>query len=134
MGTFATIFWYLEGLGLLGQKTFMPIQTLDLHRVDIRYTCPFAIFPLRESSNILLQNGGDTVFPGIVSAETIFSWKWKMWKFSYSFWIMAIFYSINWIVAAETIEGGKIFKGGNNTRKDGIWMLGWAFSSLHGIS
>ena len=30
-----------------------------------------------------------------------------MWKFSYSFRIMAIFYFINWIVATETIEGGK---------------------------
>ena len=27
----------------------------------------------------------------------------------YSFRIMAIFYFINWIVAAETIEGGKLF-------------------------
>ena len=26
---------------------------------------------------------------------------------------MAIFYFINWIVALETIEGGKLFKGGN---------------------
>ena len=32
-----------------------------------------------------------------------------MWKFSYSFHIMAIFYFINWIVATETIERGKLF-------------------------
>ena len=43
-----------------------------------------------------------------------------MWKFSYSFRIMAIFYSINWIVAVETIEWGKLFKGGNYSRKYGI--------------
>ena len=35
----------------------------------------------------------------------------------YSFRIMAMFYFINWIVAAETIEGGKLFKGGNYSRK-----------------
>jgi hypothetical protein len=48
-----------------------------------------------------------------------------MWKFSYSFRIMAIFYFINEIVAAETIEGGKQFKGGNNSQKYGIsnWTL-----------
>ena len=39
-------------------------------------------------------------------AWTIFFWKWKILKFSYSFRIMAILYAINWIVAAETIEGG----------------------------
>ena len=43
----------------------------------------------------------------IISAETILFWKWKMWKFSYSFNIVAISYFINWIVASETIEGGK---------------------------
>ena len=61
-----------------------------------------------------------TVFPWIVSSETILLWKWKMWKFSYSFRIMAIFYFINWILVAETIEGGKPFKGGNYSRKYGI--------------
>ena len=40
----------------------------------------------------------------IVSAETILFWKWKMWKFSFSFCIMAIFYFITWIAA-----GGKLF-------------------------
>ena len=40
-----------------------------------------------------------------------------MWKFSYSFCIMTIFYFINWIVAAETIQGGKLFKGGNYSWK-----------------
>ena len=35
-------------------------------------------------------------------------WKWKLWKFSYSFCFMAIFYFINWIVAAETIQGRKL--------------------------
>ena len=30
---------------------------------------------------------------------------------------MAIFYFIDWIVAAETTEGGKLFKGGNYLRK-----------------
>ena len=58
----------------------------------------------------------------IVSAETILFWKCKIWKFSYSFRIMAIFYFINWIVASETIKGGKLFKGENYSRKYG--MLG----------
>ena len=57
------------------------------------------------------QNSSDltTIFPPIVSAETSLLWKWKMWKFSYSFCVTVIFYFINWIVAAETIEGGKLF-------------------------
>ena len=36
---------------------------------------------------------------------------------------MAIFYFINWIVAAETIEGGKLLKEGNYLRKYGIHLL-----------
>ena len=44
---------------------------------------------------------------------TIHFWKWKMWKLSYSFRIMAIFYFIIWIIIAETIEGGKLLKWGN---------------------
>ena len=35
---------------------------------------------------------------------------------------MAIFYFIDWIVAAETIEGGKPFKGGNYSRKYGRFL------------
>ena len=40
-----------------------------------------------------------TIFPCTVSVETILFWKWKIWKFSYSFCIMAIFYF-------QPIEGG----------------------------
>ena len=54
-----------------------------------------------------------TVFPRIVSAETILFWKQKMWTYSYSFRIMTIFYFINRIIALEIIERGKLFKGGN---------------------
>ena len=52
-----------------------------------------------------------------------------------SFRIMVIFYFINWIVAAETIKGGKLFKGGNYSRKYGMWTsflfnrgLAWQYS------
>ena len=55
-----------------------------------------------------------------ISAKTILFWKWKLWKFSYSFPIIEIFYFINWIVATETTEGGKQFKGENYSRKYGI--------------
>ena len=61
-----------------------------------------------------------TEFPRIVSAETILFWKRNVWNFSCSFRIMTTFYFINWVVAAEYIEGGKIFKGGNYLRKYGI--------------
>ena len=49
-----------------------------------------------------------------------------MWKFSYSFRIMANFYFINCIVTVETIQGenysrGKLFKGGNYSRV--YWKL-----------
>ena len=70
-----------------------------------------------------LNRDPTTVFPRIVSVETILFWKWNMWKFSYSFRIMTIFYFINWIVAAEIIEGGKLFKGGNYSRKYGIYLI-----------
>ena len=40
-----------------------------------------------------------------------------MWKFSFSFHIMAL--NINCIVAVKTIKGGKLFKGGNYLRKYG---------------
>ena len=36
---------------------------------------------------------------------------------------MAIFYFIYGIDAAETIEGGKLFKGGNYLRKYGIFAI-----------
>ena len=36
---------------------------------------------------------------------------------------MANFYFINWIVAAETIEGGKLFKGGHYSRKYGSFRI-----------
>ena len=60
-----------------------------------------------------------TVFPHIVSAKTILFWKKKCENFSYSFHIMAFFYFVNWIVATKTIEGGKLFKGGNYLGKYG---------------
>ena len=58
-----------------------------------------------------------TIFWRIVYAETILFWKWKMWKFSYSFHIMAIFYFKNWIVAANLLTGLKLFKEGNYLRE-----------------
>ena len=72
-----------------------------------------------------------TVFPRIVSAETILFWKWKMWKFSFSFCIIAILYFINWIVAAETIQGGKLFKGGVYSRKYGSWIQTHTIKGKH---
>ena len=71
---------------------------------------------------MLLSQFATTVFRRIVSAETILFWKCKMWKFSYSFQIVAIFYFIDWIVATETINGGKLFKWGNYSRKYGMLL------------
>ena len=47
-----------------------------------------------------------------------FFWSRKCGNFSNSFRNMAIFYFINWIDATETIEGGKVFKGGNYLREE----------------
>ena len=42
------------------------------------------------------------------------------------------FYLINWIVAAETIEGGKLFKGGKYSWKYDIWNLRiWCWELLN---
>ena len=49
--------------------------------------------------------------------KLFFFQKWRTCKFSYTFRIMAIFYFINWVVAAENIEGGKPLKGGNYSWK-----------------
>ena len=49
-----------------------------------------------------------TVILLIVSAQTILFCKCTMWKFSYSFRIMVIFYFITWIVATQTIRGNML--------------------------
>ena len=46
-----------------------------------------------------------TLFWRVISAETILFWKWKMWKFSYSFHIMADFVKHFWDNAFENFEG-----------------------------
>ena len=67
-----------------------------------------------------------TVFPRIVSAETILFWQLNfhivsaLWKF-FTSWIWIVAAEI-WIVTTETIRRGKLFKGGNNSRKYGIWV------------
>ena len=105
---------------------------------------------------------GNTVFQRIVSAEAIFFliWPYVLWPLSqyiksvelfnggnylirymytvfnstYSFRIIAIFYFINWIVAAETIEGGKLFKGQNYLRKYGNQILSFRDGNSKTIS
>ena len=51
----------------------------------------------------------NTVYPRIVSAETILFWIWP-----YALWPLATVHK-----SAETIEGRKQFKGGNYSRKYG---------------
>ena len=47
---------------------------------------------------------------------------------------MAIFYFINRIVAAETFEGGKLFKGGNYLQKYGNSKYRISANSFHSYS
>ena len=61
-----------------------------------------------------IMNIIQTVFTQIVSAETILFWIWP-----YLLWPLT-FTSYTWIVAAETIQGRKLFKGGNYSRKYGM--------------
>ena len=61
-----------------------------------------------------------TVCARIVSGENIQFWKCKVWKFSYRFRIMAIFYFINWKVAAETIFGNTVYA----LRTYMLWVIG----------
>ena len=72
-----------------------------------------------------------TVFPRIVSAETILFWKWNMWKFSYTYLVsilMAIFY---FILAAETIEGEKYSRNyGMHVLKTITWCENLQFAPL----
>ena len=59
-----------------------------------------------------------TVFPRIVPAQTILFWKWKMWKFSYSFPIMDFF-----LLHKLNSCHGNYWRGGNYSRKYGIQLL-----------
>ena len=52
-----------------------------------------------------------TIFPHIVSAETILFWIWP-----YVLWPLITVHK-----SAETIQGRKLFKGGNYSRKYGTW-------------
>ena len=54
-----------------------------------------------------------TVFPRIVSAETILFWIWP-----YVLWPLVTVHK-----SAETIQGRKLFKGGNYSRKYGIYFF-----------
>ena len=55
---------------------------------------------------------GSVVFPRIISLKTVHFLKVEMLSFLYSLRIVAFFYFINWIVAAETIYSRwKLFKG-----------------------
>ena len=54
-----------------------------------------------------------TVFPRIVSVETILFWVWP-----YVLWPLVTIH-----ISAETIQGRKLFKGGNYSRKYGIHLL-----------
>ena len=85
-----------------------------------------------------IQNvsNSDTVFPHIVAAETILFWIYKILKlhiFSTSYVMKT------WIVSslgAETIQGWKLFKGGNYMRKYGNSLLinSWACPTVSDLS
>ena len=55
----------------------------------------------------------NTVFPHIVSAETILFWLWP-----YVLWPLVTVHK-----CAETIQGRKLFKGGNYMRKYGTYII-----------
>ena len=63
--------------------------------------------------NICLYSYLPTVFPRIVSAETILFWIWP-----YVLWPLITVHK-----SAETIQGRKLFKGGNYMRKYGIPII-----------
>ena len=69
--------------------------------------------------NSALKSVSNTVFPHIVSAETIL-----FWIQPYVLWPLVTVHT-----GAETIQGRKLFKGGNYMRKYGICFL-----SLHILS
>ena len=132
----------------LGRKTFMPIQTLDLRRVSYDGTIILLAYPfhpkiLGEQMPILptcfrrpwlsnqtikrktwitlihdtganlssfLTLGGQVVH-NAVSAESIF-----FWNKSYALWPLITVHT-----GAETIQGRKLFKGGNYSRAETIW-------------
>ena len=70
------------------------------------------------------NHGGDkhTVFPCILSAESILFLNLEIVENSNSCRKIQVFtYLMNWIFAAETIQGRKLFKSGNYLRKNGTW-------------
>ena len=65
---------------------------------------------------------GYTVFPQIVSAETVLFWRWKMWKFSYSFpqYGNFLLHELNTCRGrGDTIWKRQLFNWGNYSRKYG---------------
>ena len=58
-----------------------------------------------------------TVFPRIVSAETILFWKLDCGNYSREETIQGRKLLISYFLEAETIQGRKLFKGGNYMRK-----------------
>ena len=59
----------------------------------------------------------NTVFPRIVSAETILFWKLDCGNYSREETIQGRKLLISYFLEAETIQGRKLFKGGNYMRK-----------------
>ena len=78
------------------------LATVNRYHISMNSFPPLNIFLVNYSiyEVNIFHNAETTVFPWIVSAEIIFFWKGK---------IVENFYFINWIVATETIQGGKLF-------------------------
>ena len=69
----------------------------------------------------LVETG--TVFPHMVSAETIPFLNFEILANSNSYRNISIFHLINWIVVAEIIQERKLLEGGNYMRKYGICKM-----------
>ena len=87
------------------EKKFAPARLLVLIRYRNSLRRKLCVFKLE---NWIVC----TVFPRIVSAETILFWIWP-----YVLWPLVTVHK-----SVETIQGRKLFKGGNYSRKYGIYI------------
>ena len=85
-------------------------MTIILEPVNFRWS----------SWNLAFKFDSYTVFPHIVSAATILFWIYISWKFHI---VSASYVMKTWIVSSlggKTIQGRKLFKGGNYSREETI--------------
>ena len=98
---------YLAALKIKCKSNLKSEFQFQIHKIEVSI--------LKSTSNQSKFNS--TVFPRIVSTETILFWKLKFGNYSREETIQGRKLLISYILVAETIQGRKLFQTGNYMRK-----------------